>query len=156
MFPSQATRPLLDALNTTCMTSLLSPWVSVVATAAHVDADRQRLREENELLRFQLRISSAKAEALTTRVHELTEHNASIRVALHAVLHLQRVVDGGRHDTDDDEEWLLELYELRRWKQRFAVEQTRSLVDRVDALTAHVHRLEHVNKEREEARVASA
>ena len=137
------------------MNTLPSPWTSIVATAAYVDADCLRLREENELLSFQLRISSAKAEALTKQVRELQENNASIRLALHSILHLQRMVAGDTHDTDDDEESLLELYEMRRWKQQFAVEQTRSLIDRLDALTAHVHRLEHMNKEREK-RAASA
>ena len=63
------------------------------------------------------------------------------------------VWDGEGHDTDDDdEESLLELYELRRWKQQFAVEQTRSLIDRVDELTAHVHRLERMMIQQEETR----
>ena len=136
------------------MTSCSESWTSPIATNALLDADRQRLRDENEMLRLQLRVSDTKSEALTTRVRELTEHSASLRDALHAILRLQRVVDDDRNDDEAEEESLLELYELRRWRQQFAVEQTRYLVDRLDTVTAYVHRLEHVIKGRDDTQTA--
>ena len=120
---SRTARLLVLASTTiTTMTSCSESWTSPIATNAHLDADRQRLRDENELLYIQLRVSYAKSEALTTRVRELTEHSASLRDALHAILRLQRVVDDDRNDDEAEEESLLELYELRRWRQQFAVE----------------------------------
>ena len=45
------------------------------------------------------------------------------------------------------------MYELRRWKRRFATEQSGALIDRVDVLTADVHRL---TLQRNEARIGNA
>ena len=138
------------------MSSVTPLWdiPSLVSTLTQLDVERIRLLCDNDALRQQIQTNYANVAALSTQVHELQKQNASMRVALHAIIHLQRAVDeaglGGRaldndDDADDnDEESLLELYELRRWKQQFALEQTRPLINRVEELTAHVHRLQQM------------
>ena len=120
---------------------------SIAAITQLVD-ERQRLRGEVELLRYQVEAQSRAAQVHTVHAVAMSEQMVSLRQALHAVLQLQHAANDSRlldeADVDDAEESILELYELRRWKAQFAVDQTRSLIDRVDELTAHVHRLEQV------------
>ncbi len=118
----------------------------LLATITQLVDERSTLRGELALLRFQLN-AKARAEAEhSVHVVTLTENLASMRLSLHAILHLQHSASGqGRPDhaeSDDDEESILELYELRRWKAQFAADQTRNLIDRVEELTARVHELE--------------
>jgi hypothetical protein len=49
---------------------------------------------------------------------------------------------------DDDPGSALELYELRRWKQHFSIEPTRSMMDKIEELNGEVHRLQRLLRER--------
>ena len=129
--------------------SLASLDVSyLISTITQLVDERQRLRGEVKLLHYQVVVQSRAAAEHNAHVLALSEQMASLRLALHAVLHLQRDANDQRLPDEagaaDAEESILELYELRRWKREFAVDQTRTLIDRLDALTTHVHHLEQV------------
>ena len=106
------------------------------------------LSSENERLRLRVKTQSRVEAALHVQISQLAEHDDTLRVSLHHILHLQHSANHHRlpdkADNDDAEESLLVLYGLRRWKQEFAVEQTRSLMGRIDALIHEVDRLNGV------------
>jgi hypothetical protein len=127
-----------------------------IAAITQLVDERQRLHGEIVLLRYQVEVQSRAAQVHSAHALAMSEQMVSLRQALHAVLQLQHVGNDNKlsdeADVDDAEESILELYELRRWKAQFAVDQTRSLIDRVDALTAQVHHLEQVIDEQKKSK----
>ena len=119
---------------------------SLVATISQLIEERQRLRGELELVRYHAEMQSRTVTNYSMQVAQLSSQVASLQASLHAILHLQHVVRGHTQPdegfSDDEEESLLELYELRRWKQQFAEDQTRSLMSRLNDLQAEVKRLQ--------------
>ena len=122
--------------------------VSLVATITQLVDERQRLRGELALVRYHAEVQSKAAAYYAAQVSQLSSQITSLQMSLQSILCLQHVVSDQRMPdeahAEDEEESILELYELRRWKQQFAVEQTRSVFDRVEELTAEVHRLETI------------
>ena len=124
---------------------------NLVAMIIHLVDERSNLRGELATLRHHLHEQATLAAQHSEHVLTLSQNMASLRLSLHAILHLQHTASERRPSdeahADDEEESILELYELRRWKAQFAVDQTRNLVDRLEELIAQVHQLERMNEE---------
>jgi hypothetical protein len=116
--------------------------VSLASTINVLVAERERLFIE--LASLQQR-HATELEHLSALVTLLRRQNESLQHALHSISHLHGVIDGVRAaadaEADDDEESLLELYELRRWKREFSIEQTRGLVNTIESLRLEISTL---------------
>ena len=106
-------------------------WHDVAHLAASID--KQRL---------QVALVQQHAEVQSAQTAHLSQQMTTM-IALLSELRSQRRANkpADEADSDDGEEAMLELDELRRWKRDFGAEQTRALIDRVDELTNQVGRL---------------
>jgi hypothetical protein len=132
------------------MASSIDPVALASSAILALTEERQRLRDEVVLLRQrESSAATAHARALETQSNHimlLTRQIDSVQTALQAVTRLHVAVDDMRLSdegaADDDQESVLELYELRRWKREFTAEQTRNLVHRVEELQSIITRLQ--------------
>ena len=118
------------------------------ATFNQLVSDRQRLLNEVEVARHHAQVQAKAAADHCAHIAQLSSQNGTLQASLHAILRLRHLVDGDKTtdeaDAEDEEESMLELLELRRWKREFSVQQTRSLIDRLEELTAENRRLREI------------
>jgi hypothetical protein len=126
--------------------STVEPPSKIISTLCE---ERQRLIEEVAQLRQRESVTSlAHSEVLVSHaklVTMLSKQIEAMHAAFHTVTHLQDVIENiatsEASAADDDEESLLELYELRRWKRNFCADQTRHLVNKFEALQADLDKI---------------
>jgi hypothetical protein len=116
--------------------STIDPAASSIALLVE---ERQRHHIEIESL---LHRHTSELAHLSSLAALLTTQNQSLQDALNTISRLHHVIDdmmvSESSEADDDEGSLLELYELRRWKRDFSMEQTRGLVHTIESLRAEV------------------
>ena len=121
---------------------------SLVSTITQLVQERECLRGQLELAHYHARVQAKAVTDAKAHAQTLASLITSLQMSLHAVLRLQHAADADRLPdeaaADDQEESILELYELQRWKHRFAVAQTRTMVDRMDEFTSEVCRLRDI------------
>ena len=116
-----------------------------------------RLCDERQRVQFELMRQST--ELVTTHIAQLCHSTYAMQCQLSAMQQQQQQQQHEQRqrqpqprssitllpdeaDDDDVEEKELELQELRQWKRLFCAAETRSLVERVEELTARVRELE--------------
>ena len=122
--------------------------LSLVSIITHLIQERESLRGQLVLAQYHAAVQAKAVNDANAHAMTLASQITSLQISLNAVLRLQNAADVNRMPdeaaADDEEESMLELYELRRWKQQFAVAETRTMVDRLDELTSEVCRLREI------------
>jgi hypothetical protein len=107
----------------------LQVFVSLLQLQREVDDLRRGFAAYHADLHQRLQESEATVAALRTSVMTITSSSSAIDCLTRALADAVSGVD------DDDHRSSTELFELRRWKQQYSIEQTRNLVERCDQLT---------------------